>query len=718
MTMIKAIAKIFQRAKQKIFPSFFSFACSLITGFSLGYFIYANFLQRHFFSWRYLLLSLLIFVFFWLFFGWVNTNFLFKRVNQLPKRKKIVLITFAISLAIIFLFNVQLQPVYYLLPDSEFEIAFDIDADAQVYDGIKLIWINTGQGFVHNANMEIDGDYEVADTVLIFPPGQTVTIKWQGKAGPESEIVFYATQYEQEVAVRWNGQTSILNLLGDEGERLTFTFKTAIPLWLNILSIITSLVIFSYLIVLLVMLVNLWEPKTSAVNKERTYAWLRFMLPMLLVWIFSLLVFWPGVISSDSRELWRQAVTGDFNDWQSAFFTMVLYLLLKINYSLGFVLILQILFFALVVAFGLGRLEKRGVPKLVLWILSLLFALSPLNNMQVITLWKDIPFSVSILWLSILFFEIYDSDGDWIAHKKNIVLLLFVALLISLLRQNGIPVTAASLLILSFAYKRQRKQFLGILAALLVLFVFIKGPIYDFIGLDRGISGQSNLILLHHVAAHVEAGTEMEADEIAYLNNMLPLSDWDYQCCYVLSTTSQKNFKMSEFLANGAYNRKLALNLFLRDPLVDIRHTFCSGDMAWRFGQNQCKTFSSHGFNTWSAGNQDWIVGNDFNLTENSYLPDLVQKYADTLRIFGFLDDYLVVYLRPAFNFYIFLLCLVIAYIRNDDWKIFLIGVPTILQTIILFLINFAPVIRYFYSTNLVSLFFIAIILYKRREIV
>jgi hypothetical protein len=162
------------------------------------------------------------------------------------------------------------------------------------------------------------------------------------------------------------------------------------------------------------------------------------------------------------------------------------------------------------------------------------------------------------------------------------------------------------------------------------------------------------------------------------------------------------------------FNRKIALSLFLRDPIVDIRHAFCAGELAWRFDKNQCSIFSTHGFNTLSSGKQDWIVLNRFSLTESSYFPSLVQKYSDILRKFGFLDDLVVPYLRPAFYFYLFILSLVIAYIRNNDWKVFLIGMPLVLQTLLLFLINFAPVIRYFYSTNLVGALFIGIIFYQR----
>jgi hypothetical protein len=695
--------------------SIYLFTYSIITGFSLSYIVYAMFFQRHFFSWRYFFYSVCLFILSSFILGLININFLFEKINQLKIQRKILLIAFSILSSTMLLINTPIQPIYYLLPDSEFKISFEIDEIAEASSEVQLLWINTGQGFLHHSNLAITGEYEIVDSKLIFHPGQKVDIFWKGKAGPNSEIVFGSTPYDQDISIQWNGEATKINLMGKDGETFTFTSTTSTPTLLKLFFIFSYLILFSYLSALCILALTLWKPKSNGGHNDRSYSWILFMLPMLLIWVFSLLVFWPGAFTNDSSDLWRQAVTGNFNDWQSAFYSIVLYLLVRIRYSLSFIMILQILFFSLVTANGLGRFEKRGVPKPILWIISIFFAISPLNNMQVITLWKDIPYAVSFLWLTILFFEIFDSNGVWIAQKKNVVVILIVSLLISLLRQNGFPVVAVSLLILSFVYKRMRRQYLAVLIGVISIFVLIKGPIYDLIGIDRGRSGQSNLILLHHIAAHLDAGTDIKGDEMEYLNSLLPIQDWDYQCCYIVPIYLNKGFNEAELMSNSVYNRKLAFSLFLRDPIVDIRHAFCAGELAWRFGgMNKCNINSTHGLNTWRAGKQDWIIPNEFSLTESSYIPGLVQKYSDILRTFGFQDELLVPYLRPAFYFYLFILSLVIAYFRNNDWKVFIIGLPIILQTLLLFLINFAPVIRYFYSTNLVGVLFIGIIFYQR----
>lgn len=701
---------------QKFFPSIKSIVFPAVTSFSLSYFVYSSFFQRHFFSWRYLLLCVGLFLAFTFILGWINTNFLAPRVKSLDKKRKIAALVFSIIFSLGCLLNIPVSPVYYLLPDSEFAINFNIDDDPLNSENVKLWWIHTGQGYVHHSNMDIQGDWQYVDNALVFDAGQEVEINWTGKAGLNSEIVFQSTSHDQNVSVIWNGDISESNLISSYSEKIALSFNTSLPFYQKVLFSLSFVTIFSYLIFLLIIISNEWHPKPSDDQSSRSHSWVLYMLPMIIVWTFSLLVFWPGVFSNDSLHHWKQAVTGQFNDWQSAIYAMVLFLLIRIKYSLSFVLILRILYFSYTVAYGLKLLERKGVPKFLLWIICLIFAISPLNNMQVITLWRDIPYAISFLWLTFLFVEIYDSNGKWITKKKNIAVLIVNTLIISLLRMNGIPTVAMSILFLAVFYKERWKQFLVVLITMITALVLIKGPFYSNMGVDRDLSGQSNQILLHHIAAHLDSGTSFEESEIDYLNELLPIDEWDYQCCYAGPIYHRNDFNKSLLLSSSSYNRKLTWVLFLRNPLVNIKHVLCAGEHAWRFGEKQCNIFSTHGFNSWYMGEQDWIIPNDYSIEEASVFPELIQPYSDYLREFGFLDDDLVPCLQPAFYFFLSILSLFIAYFRNRDWKVLLIGLPLLLHTIILFLINSFPVFRYFYCNHLVGIFLIGLMFYKKKE--
>ncbi len=443
-------------------------------------------------------------------------------------------------------------------------------------------------------------------------------------------------------------------------------------------------------------------------KKTTRLAWLRYALPMLLAWSFSLLVFWPGVMSNDSMTLWIQNLANDYTDWQSALYALALAGLMKIWYSPAIVSILQILLFALFTAWGLKTMEDVGATRPLLWLVSILFAVSPINNLFVITLWRDIPYALAVMWLTILILKVFISRGKWL-KGWGWVWLGLAGFFIAILRQNGIPLAFLALAALALVYRGQWKRLTGSLLVCLLLFAFVKGPLYSWMGVDRSKSGQSNLILLHHIGAHLAAGTPLAPDEKAYLDSFLPVDEWEYYCCYVGTISYDNDLQREAFLGSGAENRNLALNLFLRDPLVDARHTVCSGELVWRYLNNQCYMKSIHGFNSWIPGEVSWIIPNEVGLQDDSKLPGLVQPYVDMLRVFGFRDDFLVVYLRPALYLYLACFAVMALVVKRKDFRALLLLAPVAVQSAILFLVSYAPAIRYQYSVYLASVLLLCV---------
>ena len=259
-----------------------------------------------------------------------------------------------------------------------------------------------------------------------------------------------------------------------------------------------------------------WDPGARKAAHSRKSDWLLFMLPMLLVWGVTLAAFWPGIMSSDSMSQWAMGATGLYNDWQSGFHAILLAGLMRIWYSPALIALLQIAAFALTVAWGLKILQEHGVPRIALWGISLLFAVFPINGIFAITLWKDIPYAIAFLWLTILIIKIVLAGGN---TGQDWLFLGISAFLVAILRHNGAPVAAATLLVLLLIYRKTWKPFLGAILVATLLYLGTIGPLYSSVNLDREDSGQSNLILLHHIAAHVAAETPLKPDEKDYLES-------------------------------------------------------------------------------------------------------------------------------------------------------------------------------------------------------
>ena len=243
-----------------LFPGFREALFACLVGLSLGLTVYLGLLQRHFFSWRYLAYALLIAAAGIIFAAWLNQRFIQPLFKQLPKPARAFALLAALLLNLALFFNTELQPLYYILPDSELKVSFTVPELPEGQEGVALLWIKTGQGFVHYTNMEIDGRWERQGDNLLFAPGQSVTLTWAGKVGPKAEVVFYQTAYDQPVRVAWNGVEKTYNLNNPRQPNIFIRENFNLPFLQLLPFSLAFLVAAGYGLLAALLLLAAWQP--------------------------------------------------------------------------------------------------------------------------------------------------------------------------------------------------------------------------------------------------------------------------------------------------------------------------------------------------------------------------------------------------------------------------------------------------------------------------
>jgi len=218
------------------------------------------------------------------------------------------------------------------------------------------------------------------------------------------------------------------------------------------------------------------------------YDWFWFALPSLIIWLFYLLSFWPGSLSPDSLDQWEEVIgiKAHFRDWNPAFHTMTIWLITRIKLSPASVAIVQILALGSTVGWALSIFQRYGFSKPVLWFTSLLFALLPVNGFMVITLWKDILYSIVLLILAMYVFQIVMENGLWLIKRKNLLFLGGVLALVSLYRHNGIIPAALTGLLLLCCYLKYWKGIIFASMLALLIHIGVRGPLYNALEVERG----------------------------------------------------------------------------------------------------------------------------------------------------------------------------------------------------------------------------------------
>ncbi len=155
---------------------------------------------------------------------------------------------------------------------------------------------------------------------------------------------------------------------------------------------------------------------------------LLYAIPAILIWSVYLIGFFPGNMSPDSISHWRQLNTHEFSNWHPVMYTWYMMLLALIWKSPAMIAISQIVILAFIIGYGLFSLERNGVSSKWLWLITIVFAISPINGIFSIILWKDILYSAFLLLFTILMFNVVASKGRWLVSNWHLFLLALTVL--------------------------------------------------------------------------------------------------------------------------------------------------------------------------------------------------------------------------------------------------------------------------------------------------
>jgi hypothetical protein len=426
----------------------------------------------------------------------------------------------------------------------------------------------------------------------------------------------------------------------------------------------------------------------------------RYAGPCLLVWGIYFLAFYPGMMSRDSLDQWREVSTFYFEDWHPAFDSFAYWLLTRLWFSPAIICITQMLVLASVFAYGMVKLEKRGLPKWGLVSLTLFFSLFPINGFYVNTLFKDVPFAIAVLLLGLFTEEIVASQGAWLATTRHAVGLAVVLALIWLIRHNGLLTSLVALGSLAVVYTQYRRQLALIALGCGALVFLVKGPLYSAIHVD-GRPYALDILMAHQMSAVLHAGTQPTAQEKEVLAHVLPLPLWKayYSPFQSDSLVFSKGFNFTYLGTEAGRRAYIATwaSLVPRNLPALLVHQSQVSELAWRLDHHPGSyTYAIHPL----------IDANNQGLEMKPVLPyaqRVLLRVGWTFQTVGLLR---VIVCRPALYTYIGLICVGLScwLLRGRTYLLVLVPLLSIVGGIILTVP--AQHVRYLYPCFLLAPFF------------
>lgn len=261
---------------------------------------------------------------------------------------------------------------------------------------------------------------------------------------------------------------------------------------------------------------------------------------MIVFWIPYMVILAPGAMAADTRDQFGQftgivelcwspgTVVREPSDilltnHHPVFHTVLLGVFLKIgellgSYAIGTELfaVIQCIFLAGSLAYCTLKLREFGMSKKMVGLTYAFFALFPLFPLWGMSLFKDTPFTIALLVMTILLYDAFRNPHGF-TKFKYFALSVFVMLLM-LVRNNGFYLVLLLVLFVIIHFRKDKKFLLKIGCVLIIPLIIFKfgyqGLFFDAMGINQGSPREMLSVPFQQTARYIsEYGDEITPEE-------------------------------------------------------------------------------------------------------------------------------------------------------------------------------------------------------------
>jgi hypothetical protein len=367
--------------------------------------------------------------------------------------------------------------------------------------------------------------------------------------------------------------------------------------------------------------------------------------------------------------------------------------------------LVQIILLSLAISGSLVWLRRHGMPRWLALLAVCIFAFFPTNGMMVISIWKDVLYSIALLALIMAVLKIVQTEGEWIKTPLSWFCLAIPSIVVFLARHNGFPVVIAVFAGIFFAYRRRWKPILAAFVLSAVGIGIVRGPIYSIAGVPPINYWFKSCPFVHNIAAHVASKTPLEPEERELLDKILPLEDdaWKYNPACLEPIIRDKNFH-SEVVneeKNYAQLHKMFFSLAIRRPSVTLEHLLKSSRQIWQIKYSEI-ILPAVIFEKNVAKRYDpYLVRKPQNEVTFEFQP---MDHIPLATKISYHHSLHWLFWRPALFMYLFFAGCIVAALRSQNAKYLLVALPIFVQTGMMMSLSFSCDFRFHWGTYLTGI--------------
>ncbi|MCL9662829.1 DUF6020 family protein [Paenibacillus hunanensis] len=525
------------------------------------------------------------------------------------------------------------------------------------------------------------------------PASTTLTLQ-----GNHISIQFLKHQWSGKVEVTADNQKNSYDLYSATPSSIESNLSFKPSFNLMGLLILTCVFLLIISIILCVFFEMLNYNRYNTVENAKKWFWIYFA-SIFMVYFISYLAMFPGNMTPDSLVQWNQKTFWQFTDHHPIYSTLYVAVLTAFWNSPGAVSLFQVIVFSACISIILCKFNKMGISPRINLCIALLYAISPLNLLMVNTLWKDVPYALSILFFVFILILMIENTM-WLTLKKNQAIFLSIVICIGLLKHEGIFVIACSMAVIALILRDQRKKliFLGVISicAIFILNIGAK-QILDVAPKPPWMA--YTLPLQQVKELYIEAPNNFTSEQRNILSqifngdNIVTPARVDLNL-NIPFTAVQNNFNPDNFQKNKKEFLSIWMDQLQKHPKAILSVWSKQTSIIWKIERSPEDAMY--------VGDMGFLLENNLGL-KSSYVLPAVQSFIEKEWKELIANDKISwIFVRPAFYLYLSIVFCFIGFLKNG-LKAWVLIVPIIVIVGGLSLTIQAQDTRYLYSVFLIS---------------
>ncbi len=375
---------------------------------------------------------------------------------------------------------------------------------------------------------------------------------------------------------------------------------------------------------------NMEEKKFNLfTNNIKSIFFVAFLL--MLAYLPYILYYCPGSVLIDSSiQILQGAGLIQFTNHHPALHTLIikccmsLGILLGRGYQLGALIytILQSIFTAFIFSYSIYYMAKKGIPKYVRVLALLFFAFCPTICFYTITMYKDIPFSLMMLLVTIGTTELVTNTEEFLKSKWKIFFLTLFVLLAMFFRNNGVYAFILAFPFFLIVMRKHWKYIIIIFLVPIILFEVISKPGYALIGIKQGSPREALTIPIQQFARlMVFREKDLTDEEKAKIREYIVLDDFTKTYDHAIVDSTKAYFSDDNYNNDKSGFFKLYLQLAKKYP-KETFESFILGNYGYYYP-------NTLGWGVYTGIDQQFFIGHE----------DIIDIHPAPLVKFTFLDE-------------------------------------------------------------------------------